>query len=43
METMVLNTEDVFLEPRMQNMEQNRGKAEAKRNFICATLRMRYV
>lgn len=43
MEAMVLDIEDVFPEPRVQNMEQNRGEAEAKRNFICATLRMRYV
>ncbi|XP_071651150.1 putative nuclease HARBI1 [Temnothorax longispinosus] len=44
MEAMVLllDTEVVFPETRVQNTEHNRGEAEAKRNLICATLRMRY-
>lgn len=42
MDVMVSNTEVVFPEPQVQN-EHNRSEAEAKRNFICTILRMRYV
>jgi len=43
MEAMILETDVVFSNPQIQNVEHNRGEADAKRNFICATLRMRYV
>lgn len=43
MDILMLNIEAMLPEARLRNIEHNRGEAEAKRNFICATLRMRYV